>query len=52
MICPIDVEMMCAYEDQLESGDMTCEGCEVLAVDQQRESRWQAHYLKRFEKVQ
>lgn len=52
MICPIDVERICPYEEQLEGGDMTCEKCEVLEVNSYQESLWQAHYFKRFEGVQ
>ena len=51
MICPIDTERLCPYEEPLEGGDMTCEECEVLSVNRQRESQWQAHYLSRFQEV-
>lgn len=29
MICPLDPLFDCPYEDLLDSGDMTCEECEV-----------------------
>ena len=51
MICPIDAERLCPYEVPLEGGDMTCEECEVLAVNRQPESQWRAHYLNRFKEV-
>ena len=33
MICPIDPEIQCSYEEPLEKKEMTCEDCEVCQSD-------------------
>ena len=39
MICPMDTEVCCMYEEMLESGDLTCEACEVISTAcEERES--------------
>ncbi len=32
MICPIDSQVQCPYEELLDAEEMTCEGCEVCEL--------------------